>query len=969
MKKNNSKKIIIIGTIILIIILVTGYVVKKLNSSYSLPTTLAFEDIGHYAFAIGGSNSAYRGGYIGDKDHRSYIESYPNSVLDIEYDWNTVKENLANDGITFNERLCTSNSSTIPKNCTNMTGSKINFEGKVKKAIFSIVQSDVNSLTEPYTGRILIIRPDGSYFIFPSTANSWVDTFDITNQMLEAEGGWYFVSYLDAKANISQAAWAITIVYENENLDYSYIKLINKNTSIENGQATSVTLDSPLRLKNTFQLVGVITGAGVDAFPQPPNTNDRAFAVLEDGSNYQLYDRGDGHFTGRTSTDFANNTYGAERSHNIAGGELDIFDETLTDAYFGGKNMIGYRFIKDGSNIINISLIGLRQEVYHPDVSIHTELSSNEKFQSGDVVTTRTVVTNTEVENVCSSIYNNVITSSVDTVLSDIRNIKVTYNNQEYTGEYIQALHAVVVEDIEEIACSSDVVITYDGTINDTIYNRIEDNKYNVDTTAKIEYEIETMEDVGSVYTLEDDDSISSYKKVTITTQHVDKNSGEKLTYDVLQDYYYGEHYETEEKHFDTYHLDSTVGNLEGTATNDLIVKYIYDLNRYTITVKYLEKGTSTPLAEPVEKEGVEGTPYTISSKNISGYQLVESPVLEEGVFSSNAEFVYYYQKLVKLVIKHIDKDTSAVLKTETKNNLLKGETYHTSSKQFLNYVLDEESPASRDVTLTDDTTEVKYYYRKIPAGVVVKYIDEYNDEIIENLEISGKVGDTYSTSEKEFDGYVLSRTPDNPTGTMTVEPIEVIYYYKKKAEVVVKYIDELTGEDIQEEEIKEGFVGDDYKANKLEIPGYVLVKEPDNETGKMDYETTEVKYYYRPLVHVITKGSEGGTIVGDEDVTKGYNSTPEKIVITPDNDYFISKILINGEPIIVTDIGGMTLDNFVNMQEDKIVEVEFGQIIHNVPKTSRNSKISMGAILIFGLGICALFIGYRKGKKKILKI
>lgn len=81
------------------------------------------------------------------------------------------------------------------------------------------------------------------------------------------------------------------------------------------------------------------------------------------------------------------------------------------------------------------------------------------------------------------------------------------------------------------------------------------------------------------------------------------------------------------------------------------------------------------------------------------------------------------------------------------------------------------------------ETIEVIYYYKKVEAQVIVIHKDEETgEEIADRDYIGGYVGDRYTTSEKEIDGYeiVIEKIPLNKEGEMEEEIIEVIYYYKK---------------------------------------------------------------------------------------------------------------------------------------------------------------------------------------------
>ena len=109
------------------------------------------------------------------------------------------------------------------------------------------------------------------------------------------------------------------------------------------------------------------------------------------------------------------------------------------------------------------------------------------------------------------------------------------------------------------------------------------------------------------------------------------------------------------------------------------------------------------------------------------------------------------------------------------------------------------------------EETKVNYYYTH-KAKVTAKYIDKDTGEEISEEEIKeGHVGESYETEEKKIENYDIEKElyPKNPKGTMTKEDIEVIYYYKRKAEVIVKYIDKETGEI--------GFIGTVYEPNNWE--------------------------------------------------------------------------------------------------------------------------------------------------------
>ena len=144
--------------------------------------------------------------------------------------------------------------------------------------------------------------------------------------------------------------------------------------------------------------------------------------------------------------------------------------------------------------------------------------------------------------------------------------------------------------------------------------------------------------------------------------------------------------------------------------------------------------------------------------------------------------------------VKYVDKYTSEEIETKVTKTGKIGTSYDVSGdkKEIEGYTLIEE-PEEKTGTYTEATQEKVYYYAK-NSTVNVTYIDEYTKEEIAGKEIvSGYEGKSYETEQKEINGYDFSRVEGNTTGTMTREQIEVKYYYKKRATVLVHYYEENT--------------------------------------------------------------------------------------------------------------------------------------------------------------------------------
>lgn len=122
-------------------------------------------------------------------------------------------------------------------------------------------------------------------------------------------------------------------------------------------------------------------------------------------------------------------------------------------------------------------------------------------------------------------------------------------------------------------------------------------------------------------------------------------------------------------------------------------------------------------------------------------------------------------------------------------------------------------------------------------ANIQVNYVDETNQTLATSDTLSGKLGETYTTSPKAIDGYQVKETPTNATGTYTTntETIQINYVYEKTAvegaNVSVEYINEATNESIAPTETLSGKIGTTFQAEVKEIDGYELSQVPSNQS------------------------------------------------------------------------------------------------------------------------------------------
>ena len=412
--------------ILIFILLVIGlFTIENIFAEETL-----FEGVGHYAIATAGNNNANRG-----TSHDAFDYSL---ILDYPSNWDIIKQNIPND---------------VLSRINNISGSYLDFTGKNLKTYLNqmVYHRENNSFNTPSDA--LIIYPDGTYILYNMTQS----TTEITNK----GSGWYYVSLLDAPVE-AQQAWAITTIYESTSIPMRYLKVINVNVGISGGEYPTypkyyeVNLNSQLKLKNSFQLYGTMIAGGSNGwsiYEGDNTTQDSTYALLSDNTYQQLYEgtyNGKTVFQGRSTIDFVNDTFNTIRSHNIQGGELDIFNETLSSDYFGGKEIVGYKFQVDGFSTYYIDLLGLAQEVEAPDITITAGIERKQD----NTINNKVALTNNSEYNSCST----TITIPIDSNLTNIRNVVMNPSN---VATYVIENNTITVTLKEQFKAHDTFTITY----------------------------------------------------------------------------------------------------------------------------------------------------------------------------------------------------------------------------------------------------------------------------------------------------------------------------------------------------------------------------------------------------------------------------------------------------------------------------------------------------------------------------
>ena len=127
---------------------------------------------------------------------------------------------------------------------------------------------------------------------------------------------------------------------------------------------------------------------------------------------------------------------------------------------------------------------------------------------------------------------------------------------------------------------------------------------------------------------------------------------------------------------------------------------------------------------------------------------------------------------------------------------MIEGEKVTLEDRQFDRYKL-QESPNTSEFIMQSQNVTLNYYYA-FQTKIIVKYIVKNSNEVLENFEEYRNEGETYKSSEKQFENYKLIEKPRKEENILTKEDLQITYYYRKlnfnlklKMELKKAYINE----------------------------------------------------------------------------------------------------------------------------------------------------------------------------------
>ena len=235
-------------------------------------------------------------------------------------------------------------------------------------------------------------------------------------------------------------------------------------------------------------------------------------------------------------------------------------------------------------------------------------------------------------------------------------------------------------------------------------------------------------------------------------------------------------------------------------VTEDKVIEAQFSNTISYVRVNHYKKDTNEKIADSEILTGNYNSNYETSPAIVEGYEL-ERNVSGEFVKPENAsgqfkttdiEVNYYYQPKQIDVITSYELENGTKIIPDTTQKVEYGKDYTTVPGTVDNKYELISTPDNSNGKISSETpVTVHYIYKLKDTKVTVHHYIEGTTDKVPNSEggvnedqvINGKVDDAYNTAAITTipANYKVVNTPANAAGTMTVDPIEVTYFYKLK--------------------------------------------------------------------------------------------------------------------------------------------------------------------------------------------
>lgn len=360
------------------------------------------------------------------------------------------------------------------------------------------------------------------------------------------------------------------------------------------------------------------------------------------------------------------------------------------------------------------------------------------------------------------------------------------------------------------------------------------------------------------------------------------------------------------------------------TQNKDILAKFVEKSKLGIVDVKYYVNNTTEEICPTLQLRGEIGTSYMTEIKNsINGYSLVTDKLPQNAygtISTDRTEVIYYYEKLpVKITTYFYDIDTNKKIAQDRVEYKNVNEEYNSLPLTVTldKYVLASHSDNIKGIiTGNEEGNEINiYYYYKTKeftvktkceneGGTITGNGEEYLEKVKYGMNSSKKIivipDKNYEIDTISINGNNVEFT-SNDNGTVELgqfvnvtEDKEVSVKFKKSSsKLIVSYVEEKTGNKLIEDQVINGFAGDEYIVNSKSIPHYKLIATmTETVSGKLEKGQMNIIFYYEKNI--------GKVVIKYLDInTKEEVSKTEIITKEEGEKYTTNSIKIDGYELV----------------------------------------------------------------------
>lgn len=295
------------------------------------------------------------------------------------------------------------------------------------------------------------------------------------------------------------------------------------------------------------------------------------------------------------------------------------------------------------------------------------------------------------------------------------------------------------------------------------------------------------------------------------------------------------------------------------------------------VIINYLLKDNNSKIAESKVLENVEAGTHSYDAITVDGYTLADSAsksvTISDAIREVEINFMYTKNGTVNppsqdtvtgtITVSYKDVNGNALAPSDTYTNLALG-NYSYTAKVFNGYSIVGSSTASISLTEANTRKDISFTYKKnsVPGSINIIYVNEETGETLKTgMSYSDLSYGSYTYAAEKLSGYKL--TSANSQTVMLSEgapSATIIFNYKstntneskedkaaKIGKVTIKYIDEATGNEIEDSKVFEELELKKYTYSAIEVKGYILSDDVDKiiELTK-DKPSAEIVFKYK---------------------------------------------------------------------------------------------------------------------------